>query len=72
VEPRQKERLRALRAQRNPGEVVSSLEALDAAIERKQNVMPAVIRSVKAYATVGEISQVMRRRWGEYRGPVQL
>ena len=31
-----------------------------------------VIRAVKAYATVGEISQVMRRHWGEYRAPVEL
>jgi methylmalonyl-CoA mutase N-terminal domain/subunit len=72
VEPRQKERLRALRAQRDPGAVVSSLAALDAAIEGRQNVMPPVIRAVKAYATVGEISQVMRRHWGEYRAPAAL
>jgi hypothetical protein len=30
--------------------------------------MPAVLAAVKAYATVGEICGVMRRRWGEYRG----
>jgi methylmalonyl-CoA mutase, N-terminal domain len=71
-EQRQRESLAALRAKRDPGEVDAGLAALDAAIEGRQNVMPAVIRSVKAYATVGEISQVMRRRWGEYRGPVQL
>ncbi len=72
VEPRQTARLAALRARRDPGEFVSSLAALDAAIEGKRNVMPAVIRAVKAYATVGEISGVMRRHWGEYRAPVQL
>jgi methylmalonyl-CoA mutase N-terminal domain/subunit len=72
VEPSQKERVGALRAKRDPGEVGSSLAALDAAIAGDQNVMPTVLRAVKAYATVGEISQVMRRRWGEYRGPVQV
>jgi methylmalonyl-CoA mutase N-terminal domain/subunit len=72
VEPRQKERLRALRAQRDPGAVAASLAALDAAIEGRQNVMPPVIRAVKAYATVGEISQVMRRHWGEYHAPATL
>jgi methylmalonyl-CoA mutase N-terminal domain/subunit len=29
--------------------------------------MPPVLDAVKAYATVGEICGVMRRRWGEYR-----
>ena len=72
VERRQRESLAELRAKRQPREVDAGLAALEAAIESDQNVMPAVIRSVKAYATVGEISQVMRRRWGEYRGPVQL
>ncbi len=72
VERRQRERVAALRAQRNAGDVDAGLAALDAAIGRGENVMPAVLRAVKAYATVGEIAQVMRRRWGEYRGPVQL
>ena len=72
VEQRQRQGLAALRAKRNAGGVEAALAALDAAIEAGQNVMPAVIGAVKAYATVGEISQVMRRRWGEYRGPVRL
>jgi methylmalonyl-CoA mutase N-terminal domain/subunit len=72
VEPRQKERVGALRAQRDPGEIASSLAALDAAIDGHRNVMPTVLRAVRAYATVGEISQVMRRRWGEYRAPVEI
>lgn len=72
VEQQQKSSVAALRAKRHPAEVDASLAALDAAIDGNQNVMPAVIRAVKAYATVGEISQVMRQRWGEYRAPVQI
>jgi len=72
VEPRQKARVAALRAKRDAGEVGTSLAAVDAAIEAGRNVMPAVIRAVKAYATVGEIADIMRRRWGEYRAAVQL
>jgi methylmalonyl-CoA mutase N-terminal domain/subunit len=34
--------------------------------------MPAVLEAVKAYATVGEICAVMRKRWGEYRAPAHL
>ena len=61
-----------MRAKRDAGEVGTSLAAVDAAIEAGRNVMPAVIRAVKAYATVGEIADIMRRRWGEYRAAVQL
>lgn len=72
VEPRQKARVDALRARRDAGAVASGLAAVDAAIADERNVMPAVIHAVKAYATVGEIADVMRRRWGEYRAAVQL
>lgn len=72
VEPRQKARVGALRARRDAGAVASGLAAVDAAIADERNVMPAVIHAVKAYATVGEIADVMRRRWGEYRAAVQL
>jgi methylmalonyl-CoA mutase N-terminal domain/subunit len=70
VEPRQKQNVAAVRARRDQGEVASALADLSAAIEGDQNVMPAVIRAVKAYATVGEIAGLMRRTWGEYRAPV--
>ncbi len=70
VEARQKQRVAAVRAERDRGELDVSLDELAAVIERNENVMPAVIRAVKAYATVGEIAGVMRRAWGEYRAPV--
>ncbi len=69
VEARQKQRVAAVRAERDRGELDVSLDELAAVIERNENVMPAVIRAVKAYATVGEIAGVMRRAWGEYRAP---
>ena len=70
VETRQKQSLAAVRAKRNRDELEAAMAELSGVIERKQNVMPAVIRAVKAYATVGEIAGVMRRAWGEYRSPV--
>jgi methylmalonyl-CoA mutase N-terminal domain/subunit len=33
----------------------------------KENVVPIVLNAVEAYATVGEISDVFRSVWGEYR-----
>ena len=71
-EPRQKARVAALRARRDADEVAAGLAAVDAAVAGGDNVMPAVLRAVRAYATVGEITDVMRRRWGEYRPAVQL
>ena len=72
VEQRQKKKLQAVRAARNQAEVDAILAELGAVIDRDENVMPVVIRAVRAYATVGEITRVMRGRWGEYRAPVVI
>ena len=67
VEARQKAKLAALKAGRDQRAVAHALAGLDAVIANDENVMPAVLEAVKAYATVGEICGVMRKRWGEYR-----
>ncbi len=72
VEERQKKKLQAVRSARNQAEVTAILAELGAVIDRDENVMPVVIRAVRAYATVGEITGVMRGRWGEYRAPVVI
>lgn len=69
VESRQKSRLAAVKAARDGAAVAGALARLSAAIAAGENVMPAVIRAVEAYATVGEIAGVMRNAWGEYRAP---
>ena len=48
-------------------DVEKNLKQVEKAIADGKNVMPPVLDAVKAYATVGEICGVMRRRWGEYR-----
>jgi methylmalonyl-CoA mutase N-terminal domain/subunit len=72
VEERQKRKLADLKRRRSAGEVDAALNRLAGVIERNENVMPAVLDAVKAYATVGEICAVMRRQWGEYRRPEGL
>ena len=72
VEGRQQSTLSAVKAKRNQDEVSSALSELGAVIARNENVMPVVIRAVKAYATVGEITAVMRSAWGEYRSPAYI
>jgi methylmalonyl-CoA mutase N-terminal domain/subunit len=70
IEREQVERLRALRARRN----AKLAEAATAEVERRarngENLMPAIQAAVECYATVGEISDAMRRVFGEYRESV--
>lgn len=68
----QKERLRQVKASRNSAEVTSALQNLKKAAETGENVMPHIIRAVKAYATLGEITKVFKEVFGEFREPVGI
>jgi methylmalonyl-CoA mutase N-terminal domain/subunit len=59
--------LAALRRQRDPHAVAESLRALESAAAGDENLLPPIVAAVRAYATVGEISDVFRRLHGEYR-----
>ncbi len=59
--------LAALRAERNGQQVARALEELRAAARSDVNLMPALIETVKAYATIGEICGVLREIFGEYK-----
>jgi methylmalonyl-CoA mutase N-terminal domain/subunit len=67
---RQRERLSAHIAQRDSVAVDASLRDVGASIDSQANVMPSLLAAARAGATVGEISDVMRTRFGEYREPV--
>jgi methylmalonyl-CoA mutase N-terminal domain/subunit len=71
VDPRQQEieteKLKKLRSARDQKLWKGALEKLDEVSRTDDNVMPAVIEAVKAKATVGEICDVWRNIWGEYR-----
>ena len=66
-ERRQVEGLRRVRAQRDPAAWAAALDHLEAAARSDENVMPALIDAVRAYATVGEMSDRLRVAWGEHR-----
>jgi methylmalonyl-CoA mutase N-terminal domain/subunit len=72
VESRQKRSLAEVKRRRSHADVSRVLAQLEDTIARNENVMPAVLEAVKAYATIGEICAVMRARWGEYRAPAHL
>jgi methylmalonyl-CoA mutase, N-terminal domain len=72
LEPRQVERLRALRAKRNAGIWQSAIRAVEDAARSGENLMPRILAAVEANATVGEISDAMRKVFGEYKEAVVI
>lgn len=71
VERAQVERLRALRARRDDAAVERALARLAQGARGPENLMPLIIDAVKAYATVGEVCNTLRREWGEYQPPAE-
>lgn len=68
----QKERLKKLRAERDNEEVKRRLSDLKEAACSQENIMPQIIYAVRAYATLGEICDVLRSVFGEYRENIVL
>ncbi len=60
-------RLRQVKAERDARAVKRTLAKVEAAARGTENLMPPVLEAVKAYATLGEISDVFRKVWGQYR-----
>jgi methylmalonyl-CoA mutase N-terminal domain/subunit len=63
----QVERLRAVRSERDGARVARELEGVERACREGRNLVPPVIEAVKAYASLGEICDVFRKVWGQYR-----
>jgi methylmalonyl-CoA mutase, N-terminal domain len=72
LERKQVERLRALRARRDPSAWQSALQQVEGAARSGQNLMPRILTAVEANATVGEISDRMRKVFGEYKEAVVI
>jgi methylmalonyl-CoA mutase N-terminal domain/subunit len=66
IEAEQVERLRAVRAKRDGTAHGAALNRVERAARGSDNVLPHVLEAVKAYATVGEIANVLRGTWGEH------
>jgi methylmalonyl-CoA mutase N-terminal domain/subunit len=67
VEARQVDRVRRVRATRDPVEWRASIDAVSAAARGADNLVPPIVRAVEAQATVGEISDAMRAVFGEHK-----
>jgi methylmalonyl-CoA mutase N-terminal domain/subunit len=60
--------LRELREKRDNKKVEEALANLSKCARNTSNLMPEILAAVKTYATLGEICQVLRDEFGEYRG----
>ena len=67
IEQAQIERLLQFRKQRDNNQTVGALAALGNAARGTDNLVPAILATVKARATLGEIADVLRDVFGEYR-----
>jgi methylmalonyl-CoA mutase N-terminal domain/subunit len=72
VQRRQIERLKRVREERDARAVAGALHRLEEAARRRQNTMPYILEAVKAYASVGEIMEVLKKVHGAYREPAMV
>ena len=68
----QKNALASVRQERDPKDVAAALAELQSVAEGDGDLMPPILRSVKAYATTGEICGVLREVFGEYQPPTVI
>ena len=72
IERTQVERLAKLRARRDAARVEMTLCAVEETAHTDRNLLPPILDAVQAYATVGEISDALRRVFGEYQESVAI
>ena len=72
IERSQIARLNALRAKRDSARAKAALAELARRATTTENLLPAILAAVEAYATVGEISDALRRVFGEYQESVVI
>jgi len=72
IERSQIARLNALRARRDSARAKSALAELQRRAASTENLLPAILAAVESYATVGEISDALRRVFGEYQESVVI
>ncbi|WP_297477017.1 methylmalonyl-CoA mutase family protein [Thermococcus sp.] len=71
IRDKQIERLKKLRSERDSKKVEEVLDKLRNAAETEdENLMPYIIEAHRHLATLGEVTDVLREVWGEYRAPL--
>jgi methylmalonyl-CoA mutase N-terminal domain/subunit len=65
----QKKRLQEVKASRDQKSVSQALAELKQAAQTNENVMPYILKAVKSYATLGEITGIFKQVFGEFKEP---
>jgi methylmalonyl-CoA mutase N-terminal domain/subunit len=68
IRVQQIEKLKKLRSERDNEKVKALLDKIEIAAKGTDNLMPHILSAVEEYATLGEIADVMRKVFGEFRG----
>jgi methylmalonyl-CoA mutase N-terminal domain/subunit len=63
----QVEKIKKLKTERDNSKVKSSLVKLEESAKGNSNLMPFILDAVENYATLGEIADVMRKVFGEFK-----
>ncbi len=66
LEQRQRQKVAAVRAERSQAVAAKAIDRVETTAREGGNLMPAIVDAVRAYVTLGEISDAMRRVFGEY------
>lgn len=69
VEQEQIAKLRQLHRTRDNTLLQQRLRQLERAARQEENIMPCILDAVRAYGTIGEISDILRSVWGTYEEP---
>jgi methylmalonyl-CoA mutase N-terminal domain/subunit len=64
----QSEKLKSLRERRDNEKATACLEAIKQKAATTENLMPAIVDAVENLCTLGEIADILRKSWGEYKG----
>jgi methylmalonyl-CoA mutase N-terminal domain/subunit len=72
IEREQIQRLQSVRARRDTNKTKATIAELERRAATNENLLPAILGAVEAYATVGEISDTLRRAFGEYQESVVI
>jgi methylmalonyl-CoA mutase N-terminal domain/subunit len=72
VAEEQKKKLERIKTDRDSAAVEKALTGLKKAAQTEENVMPHMLAAVKSYATLGEITKVLKEVFGEFEEPVGL
>ena len=60
-------RLKKLKKERNKEKVKTCLDSLSQSIDNNNNLIPAIIECVESNVTIGEISELLKNRFGEFQ-----